>query len=117
MASNSDDGAIAPDPRSIFIERLGVEPGVAIRILGQIEAIYSAQIAQAKPRRLVYAATWAAELLRLRFDAETLSTIDSSILRMILTPDCPLCASGSSGSSTPAASGSISGSGTPIPTG
>src|ERR1700688_2203453 len=113
--SSSSGGAMA-DPQHIFIEGLGVEPGVAIRILEQIETIYSAQIAQAKPRRLVYAATWAAELLRLRFDAETLSTIDSSVLRMVLTGGCPLCTSGSSGSSTPAASGSISGSGTPTPT-
>lgn len=111
----SSGGAMAADPQGIFVERLGVEPRVAIRILRQIETMYSAQIAQAEPSDLVYAANWAADQLRSRFNAETLATIDSSRLRAALTTGCPLCASRGSGSSTPAASGSSSGSGTPVP--
>jgi hypothetical protein len=116
MAS-SGGGAMAADPQGIFIERLGVEPRVAIRIFGQIQTMYSAQIAQAEASDLVYAVNWAADQLRLRFDAETLATIDSSRLRAALTTGCPLCASRGSSSSTPAAPGSSSGSGTPVPAG
>jgi len=113
MASSRD----ISEARDIFIERLGVEPQVAIRIFGQIQTIYRAQIAEAERDDLLYSARWAAGELRSRFDPETLATIDSQRLRAALADDCPLCASRGSGSSTPAPSGSSSGSGTPVPAG
>jgi hypothetical protein len=67
MASGGG-GAMAADPlQGIFIERLGVEPEVAIRIFGQIQTMYSAQIAQAEPSDLVYpvvAKVWPASIFK-----------------------------------------------------
>jgi len=109
MASSTD----ISEAQGIFIEQLGVEPRVAIRIFGQLQAMYRMQIAEASRDDLLNSARWAADELRSRFDPETLAGIDSQRLRAALINDCPLCASRGSGS----ISGRKSGSGTPVPAG
>lgn len=112
MASRSD---IARAQR-IFVGRLDVEPTVALRIFGQLQVIYRAQIAEAQRGERLYTAEWAANRLQSQSDTITLSTIDSAQLRAALANGCPLCAS--RGSGTPVTrrgtSGSGSRGGTPV---
>src|SRR5262245_61517057 len=83
----------------IFVHRLDVESTVALRIFGQLQVIYRAQITEAQRSDLFYTAEWAANRLRSRFDVTILSTIDSAGLRAALITGCPLCAN--RGSATP----------------